>query len=322
MSAHALAATGLNGFAAEVYAGLTAEGQKTLPCRYFYDEVGSALFQAISALDEYGLTRADDRIVRAHAADVIGMLPAPLSVIELGSGSGAKTRWILEALGAREPAHYYPIDVSGAALAACRRELGEIAAVTPFEESYLDGLRAAVCRRGPGRCFLVLFLGSTIGNFSRPEAEEFLRRVRDCLRPGDALLLGTDLEKAEARMLAAYDDAAGVTAAFNLNLLARINRELGGEFVVRSFAHEARYNRDERRIEMHLRARKRQRVRVRGAGVDILVARGETIWTESSHKFRAEEIGEIAGRAGYRCAAQWVDEEWPFAESRLEPVER
>ena len=146
-------------------------------------------------------------------------------------------------------------------------------------------------------------------------------QVRNSLRPGDAVLLGTDLEKPEARMLAAYDDPAGVTAAFNLNLLARINRELGGDFVVRHFVHEARYNRAESRIEMHLRSRRRQRIRVRDAGVDVEIARGETIWTESSHKFRASEIGEMARRTDFRLVRQWVDGEWGFTESLIEPAD-
>ena len=308
------------GFAAEVRAGLTRTGQKTLPCRYFYDDVGSALFQAISALPEYGLTRADDRIIRACAGELIGRLPGPVAVVELGSGSGTKTRWVLEALARRERPVYYPIDVSGAALAWCRRELGELACVTPLEGSYLEGLREVVCRRRQGGRFLVLFLGSTIGNFEPAEAAAFLREVRACLAPGDAFLLGTDLEKPTAHMLAAYDDPAGVTAAFNLNLLARINRELGGDFALRRFAHVARYNRAARRIEMHLRAKTAQTVRVRDAGIEVDLRRGETIWTESSHKFRLADVRETARQAGFECALQWVDEEWPFSENLLVPV--
>lgn len=317
MSSRAFAPDEHAAFAAEVRAGLTAPLQKTLPCRYLYDEVGSALFQAISALREYGLTRADDRIIRTQAAALIEAFPAPLYVVELGSGSGAKTRWILEALAAREPARYFPIDVSASALVGCVRDLAGLAEVTPLENSYLPGLREAVCRRPQGAHALVLFLGSTIGNFSRPKAERFLRDVRGCLLPGDGLLLGTDLEQSEARMLLAYDDPAGVTAAFNLNLLARVNRELGGDFVIRQFVHEARYNRAERRIEMHLRSRARQRIRVRQAGVDVEIAKDETIWTESSHKFRLPEIAHMAARAGFRRTRQWVDEEWPMAETLL-----
>ncbi len=174
-----------------------------------------------------------------------------------------------------------------------------------------------VCRRSRGERLVVLFLGSTIGNFDRPAAQEFLRDVRYLLSPGDALLLGTDLEKPVERLLLAYDDPAGVTAAFNLNLLARINRELDGGFVLRNFEHVARYSAAERRVEMHLRSRVAQTVPIRNAGFEAVFAAGETIWTESCHKFRTGEIAEMARRAGFRCETQWVTTEWPFAESLL-----
>jgi dimethylhistidine N-methyltransferase len=300
-----------------VRAGLTRAGQKELPCRYFYDEIGTALFEAITLLPEYGLTRADGRILRAHAAELIERLPAPLAVVELGSGSGSKTRWVLEALGRREPAAYYAIDVSRGALDRCRAELAALASVIALPCSYLDGLREATRLGRHGQSLLVLFLGSTIGNFSREEADAFLRAVRGALAPGDALLLGADLQKPVGRMLAAYDDAIGVTAAFNRNLLARINRELGGDFDLPGYAHEARWNAAEGRVEMHLRARTAQRIRVRDARCECELAAGETIWTESCRKFRLEEIPQVADRAGFRCEAQWVDEEWPFSENLL-----
>jgi dimethylhistidine N-methyltransferase len=305
-------------FARDVHEGLSRSGQKTLPCRYFYDDVGSALFLAISALSEYGLTRADDRIIREHAGDLAEIVPAGAKVIELGSGSGAKTRSILEAMadGGRPPL-YAPIDVSPAALAACVRELSGVAEVEPVQDSYLDGLCRASAARRTGERWLLLFLGSTIGNFQRDQAQRFLADVRRRMLPGDLLLLGTDLEKPEEQMLLAYDDPAGVTAAFNLNLLARINRELGGDFDLRRFVHEARYDRQERRIEMHLRSLTAQRVRIGRAAVDVELERDETIWTESSHKFGLEEVRSIAARAGFSCLEQWVDEEWPFAESLL-----
>ena len=314
MSAPAIASE----FAREVHDGLTRDGQKALPCRYFYDAVGSALFQAISALPEYGLTRADDRVIRGCAGSVAAAVPGAM-IAELGSGSGAKTRWLIEACarGSRRPA-YFPIDVSATALEGCARDLGKIARVTPLEASYLEGLSQVAARR-TRQPLLVLFLGSTIGNFTAEEAEAFLREVRRRLRPGDALLLGTDLEQHKERMLLAYDDAAGVTAAFNLNLLARINRELGGDFVLREYAHEARYDHARRRIEMHLRARSPQRVRVADAGVDVRIEAGETIWTESSHKFRVEDVARLARVTGFAVAGQWVDREWPFAETLLTP---
>ena len=306
-----------NEFAADVRAGLMRGGRKTLPCRYFYDDVGSALFEAIACLPEYGLTRADARLIDRHARELAARLPARLAVAELGSGSGVKTRAILEALGSvRRPA-YHPIDVSRAALLRCERELGALAEVAPIEGSYLEGLRQVTEWRGQGASLLVLFLGSTIGNFEPEAAAEFLRAVRRLLAPGDAFLLGADLVKPVDRLLAAYDDQAGVTAAFNLNLLARINRELGGDFDPRRFTHVARYEARARRVEMLLRSRVRQTVTVRAAGIAVELARGETILTEVSYKFRPEQLATMAHAAGFRMEAQWVDAEWPFAENLM-----
>ncbi|RPI16276.1 MAG: L-histidine N(alpha)-methyltransferase [Acidobacteriales bacterium] len=317
MSAQPSTPLALSEFAFEVQAGLATDGQKTLPCRYFYDEVGTALFQAISLLPEYGLTRADDRVIQASAGELADLLRTPVSVVELGSGTGSKTHRILEALSTRASVTYYPIDVSLTALQCCRRELSDVAEVVPVEASYLEGVTRAVSLRKPRERILTLFLGSTIGNFERSEMPRFLQQVRARLRPGDALLLGTDLEKAESRMTLAYDDPQGVTAAFNLNLLARINRELGGDFVIRDFAHEALYNRSERRIEMHLRSRRDQQVFIRDAGIEAPFRRGETIWTESSHKFELPEVRTLAADSGFDCVRQWVDQEWPFAENLL-----
>lgn len=304
-------------FAREVRDGLSKTGQRELPSIYLYDEIGTALFEAITLLPEYGLTRADERLLRQYAPAIIERLPPPVLVTELGSGCGQKTRWLLETLARREPVGYYPIDISPAALAKCERELASLGSVSivGLEKSYLDGVREVASRRRPGQTLLVLFLGSTIGNFDRPAADVFLREIRRCLQPGDALLLGTDLEKPVAELLLAYDDPAGVTAAFNLNLLARINRELGGDFVLRNFAHEARYRKRERRIEMHLRSKRRQSVSIREAGFTCTLRAGETIWTEACHKYRVEEIPRMAARAGFVCEAQWVDSEWPFAEN-------
>lgn len=306
-------------FAADVRSGLSNPGQKTLPCEYFYDAVGSALFEAISLLPEYGVTRSDERIIRAHAEELADVLQHGASVLELGSGTGVKTRYILSALSERASVTYYPIDVSAAALARCSRELSDVAEVHPFEGSYMDGLKHAIAQREPGQVFLVLFLGGTIGNFERPAAEDFLKSLKAQLDPSDALLLGADLEKPEAELLLAYDDPTGVTAAFNLNLLARINRELDGDFALEQFAHEARYNSRERRVEMHLCSKASQTVRVRDAGVNVQMQAGETIWTESSHKYGLQEIRAMARRCGFECARQWTDGEWAFAENLLLP---
>jgi dimethylhistidine N-methyltransferase len=301
----------------DVREGLSQAGQKQLSCQYFYDDLGTALFEAIAALPEYGLTRADTRLIRRLAPALTGYVGTPATVAELGSGSGSKTRRILESLAHSGPVAYYPIDLSASALARCALEMAAFADVRPIAESYLNGLRQAVCARRPGQSLLVLFLGSTIGNFARAAAQAFLREVRGCLMPGDVLLLGTDLIKPVARMLLAYDDPAGVTAAFNRNLLARINRELGADFALRNFAHEARWNARHRRIEMHLRSLKAQCVSIRAAGFKCELRRDETIWTESCHKFHPGEIGEMAAAAGFECRAQWLDDTWPFAESLL-----
>ena len=306
-------------FAAEVRAGLTKAGQKELPCKYLYDEVGSALFEVISALPEYGLTRADERLLRNHAKEIVSRLPTPLLVAELGSGSGKKTRWILEALSRRQRTTYFPIEISPTALAQCEKELRQIESlsIVGFERSYLDGLLAVAASRQPGEHLLVLFLGSTIGNFDRPAGVEFLREVRRTLIPGDALLLGTDLDKPVPQLILAYDDPIGVTAAFNLNLLARINRELDGNFDLSAFQHVVRYDEQERRIEMYLRSTREQAVTVRKAGFTVNFAEDEIIWTESSHKYRPEEVAQMAQSAGFRCEAQWLDREWPFAQNLL-----
>ena len=306
-------------FAADVREGLLKPAQRELPSKYLYAELGSALYEAICVLPEYGLTRADARLLQQHADEIVDQLPSPIHVAELGSGSGKKTRWVLEALSGRQKTYYFPIEISPSALEACEKELGQIdlVSIVGYEQPYIEGLRAVAQGRDEGDHLLVLFLGSTIGNFDRPAGEAFLRDVRESLQAGDALLLGTDLEKDVATQLLAYDDPAGVTAAFNLNLLARINRELGGDFDLSSFRHEARWNGVERRIEMHLRSTKRQAVRIPAANVRLMLHEGETIWTESSHKYRASEVLEMAERTGFRCEGQWIDSEWAFAQNLL-----
>ena len=309
----------LREFAVTVRDGLGKVGQRELPSMYLYDELGTALFEAITLLPEYGLTRAELRLLRRHAGAMVEHLPPPVAVVELGSGSGRKTRWILEALADREPVAYFPIDVSAAALLKCHQELGQLSSVSMvgLEQSYLEGLQEAAARRRPEQTFLVLFLGSSIGNFDPPAAENFLRDIRRHLKPGDALLLGTDLEKSVRDMLLAYDDPTGVTAAFNLNLLARINQDLAGDFVLRHFEHDVRYQERDRRIEMHLRSTRTQTVSIRAADFTFTIKEGETIWTEACYKFRVEEIPGLARRTGFLCEAQWTDTEWAFAENLL-----
>jgi len=306
-------------FASDVRAGLARPGQKELPSKYLYDEVGSSLFEVISHLPEYGLTRADERLLRRHAGEIVQRLDAPVAVAELGSGSGKKTRWILEALGRWQRTFYYPVEISKSALAACERELSDIDSISivGFEREYLDGLLEVAAHRQRSQHLFVLFLGSTIGNFDRDAGVEFLAEIRKILVPGDSLLLGTDLEKPDRQLIRAYDDEIGVTAAFNLNLLARINRELYADFDLGQFAHIARINREARSVEMHLISKRRQTVRIPAADLRVEFREGETIWTESSHKYAREEVFQMARESGFTCQAQWIDEEWPFAENLL-----
>jgi len=319
MLVHAIPTNATYEFAADVRAGLTRTGQKELPSKYLYDNVGSALFEVISHLPEYGLTRADERLLRRHADEIVDRLAGPVAVAELGSGSGKKTRWLLEAICRRQRTSYYPVEISRSALVMCERELRDIdrISIVGFEREYLDGLLEVAAYRKSGQRLLVLFLGSTIGNFDRSAAVKFLSEVRCILEPGDFLLLGTDLEKPSSQLLAAYDDELGVTAAFNLNLLSRVNHELGADFDLREFAHRAKINREARSVEMHLESQRRQVVSIPAAEVVIEFLEGETIWTESSHKYSIDEVIETARDAGFRCEAQWIDEQWPFAENLL-----
>jgi dimethylhistidine N-methyltransferase len=304
-------------FASDVRNGL-GKPQKELHSKYLYDDLGSSLFEAITHLPEYGLTRADEGLLRRHSHEIASLLPSPVAVIELGSGVGKKTRHLLEAVGAgleQERLRYYPIDVSSEALTHCERELSDVAEVHPLVQSYLTGMSRATAERQPGESFLVMFLGSTIGNFERKCATEFLRDLHRALLPGDMLLVGADLVKERDRMLVAYDDPTGVTGAFNLNLLGRINRELGGDFQLRDFEHQARWNDQHNRIEMHLRSRMNQSVFIAEADLTVTFRAGETIWTESSHKFEPQELDEMAQQTGFSVEAQWIDRDWPFAEN-------
>jgi len=305
-------------FTADVLRGLALTGQKELPSKYLYDTVGSRLFEVITELPEYGLTRAEERILKRHAREIVVRLSPRLAIAELGSGSGRKTRYLLEAL--RRPAMYYPIEVSSDALALCERELSDIdcIAIVGLEADYLDGLAEVARRRAADQQLGVLFLGSTIGNFERSAALAFLRRIRDLMKPDDVLVIATDLMKPLPVLMAAYDDPLGVTAAFNRNLLVRINRELGGNFDLAQFAHVARFNEDQLAIEMHLQSMRAQTVRV--GDRSFAFREGETIWTESCHKYLPEEPFKMAASSGFRCDQQWIDREWGFAENLFTAV--
>jgi L-histidine Nalpha-methyltransferase len=306
---------------ADVRAGLLGPGPKRLPARLLYDELGTALFEAISYLPEYGLTRADERILRRHAPAIACAVGTPLSVAELGSGTGRKTRWILEALARRQPTTpYYPIDISATALERCEAELGRQPNVklAPIHGDYVHGLAEVAARRAAGHRLLVLFLGSTIGNFEPDEARAFLGEVRRLMKPGDWLLLGTDLVKPAPALLRAYDDPLGVTAAFNRNLLVRLNREMGAGFDLALFQHQARWREAERRIEMHLVARRAHEVPIAALEAKVPFKEGESIWTESSYKFRPEDVERMAKGAFFVPVDRWTDDEWPFAETLLQ----
>jgi L-histidine N-alpha-methyltransferase len=292
-----------------------------LPSRYLYDPLGSALFEAICHLPWYGITRAESALLGAHAADIFNRLEPLSRIVELGPGSGEKLRTLLQGSGARRARlDVHLVDVSQTALRSSMQTLGSIDGVRIIEHatSYEAGLAEAAAQAArPGRT-LVLFLGSNIGNFDPPGAAELLRSIRGALREGDALLLGADLVKPAEQLQLAYDDPLGVTAAFNRNLLVRINRELHGDFDITGFDHEAVWSADESRMEMHLRARSAQQVRIPGAGLVITFEAGERIWTESSYKYRPAEIVELLAEARFRYAAQWIDAGESFALTLVE----
>ncbi len=289
---------------------------RRLPTRYLYDEIGSALFEAICQLPWYRITRAEDRLLLAHRDAIARRLGGLDTVAELGSGSGAKLRSLLSAPAlAGRPLAVHLVDVSRSALDVASQTVGSLPSVrvVAHEAEYQDGLAEAARSFDHAGRALALFLGSNLGNFDPAESRAFLRTVRGALRPGDGLLLGTDLVKPERELRLAYDDPLGVTAAFNLNLLLRLNRDLGADFDLRGWEHRAVWNASASRVEMHLVARGAQRVRVPAAEVDIVFADGETIWTESSHKFTPAGVDALLADAGFQVAARWTDAPDAFA---------
>jgi len=298
-----------------VRSSLCKSPQKQLPYSCLYDDIGSALFEVITLLPEYGVSRAEIRLLEQHSQSIAGHFQGRVSVAELGSGTGTKTRFILESLSSRRPVHYYPIDISSRALDQCEQDLKSLSriSIVKFNLPYLQGLGEVISRRRADETLLLLFLGSTIGNLDPGEVNSLLTNIRQLLKKNDAFLLGADLQKETSRMLLAYDDPLGVTAAFNLNLLAHLNRALGADFNLDSFAHEARYNLRENRIEMHLRSLKEQTVTISMADLRISLDKNETIWTEVSYKYNPGQLVDMAQRFGFEPAAQWIDSEWPFA---------
>jgi L-histidine N-alpha-methyltransferase len=299
-------------FALDVRHGLAAT-PKQLPPRWLYDAIGSSLFETICLLPWYKITRAETALLDRLAPEIALRLPVVREVVELGPGSGDKLARLLSPFTRRStPVAAHLIDVSSEALAAATTRLSALPnlAVRPSLGTFHEGLAALPTRNG-GR--LIALLGSNIGNFEAEAADDLMREIAHALAPGDACLLGADLVKPEAELVDAYDDPLGVTAAFNLNLLARINRELGARFDLRAFRHEARWNAEASRVEMHLVSRSQQRVAFPDAGFEVRFAAGESIWTESSHKYTADAVDALGRRAGLATAARWVDEDARFA---------
>jgi L-histidine N-alpha-methyltransferase len=288
----------------EVLQGLGAE-RKTLPPKLFYDEAGAELFERICVQPEYYPTRTELAILEAHAPDIAAAAGPRCALVEYGSGAGIKVRLLLDAL--ESPLAYVPIDISREQLARVAAELKEEypqVAVIPVAADYTQPIELPPLPAGARR--LAFFPGSTIGNFHPAEAAAFLTRIRRTVGPGGGLVLGVDRRKDPRVLEAAYDDAAGVTAAFNRNVLARINRDYGADFDLERFQHRAFFNDAASRIEMHLVSLADQVVEL--AGHTIRFARGETIWTESSYKYDEKRLGELVSAAGFRVGTLWTDE--------------
>jgi dimethylhistidine N-methyltransferase len=295
---------------AEVLAGLR-RWRKRLPCKYFYDAEGSRLFDRICELDEYYLTRTELAIMHRHAGEMAAAIGRRATLIEYGSGSSTKTRVLLDRLSA--PAAYVPIDISGehlrqsaAALARAYPHVEVIPVCADYTTRFdVPDPGASAARR------VVYFPGSTIGNFEPDDAAAFLRGIAGVCGPGGGLLIGVDLKKDPATLHAAYNDAQGVTAAFNLNLLARLNRDLDADFDLEAFAHYAFYNPRKGRVEMHLVSRASQDVHV--GGETVAFAEGESVFTESSYKYTLPAFARLAAAAGFTPQKVWTDAERQFS---------
>ncbi len=313
---HRAAASPSNSFADDVRRGLTASPKFLLP-HYFYDALGSALFSAICELPEYYVTRAEEEILRSRAAEMAAAFGSCVRLVELGSGSARKTRHLIDAILARQAAlDFYPVDVDAGILASSGHDL-----LNDYPHLTID----AICGdfRNPATLLrpylrpsdartVVLFLGSSIGNLDPAAAGAMLSNLRTTLSPGDALFLGADLRKSPSILEPAYDDPLGVTAAFNLNLLARINRELGGTFDIATFAHRAHYNEALGRIEMHLVSKKAQRVLI--DGYEVAFEEEESIHTENSYKYDHATLSALAEAGGFTIEQRWSDSKGYFAD--------
>jgi len=306
------------GFADDVRRGLTSTPKQLSP-KYFYDELGSELFDAICLLPEYYLTRAENEIIELYADEIVGSVPNASTLLEMGSGSASKTRLIIEALLRRQSsALFVPVDISETALENSSRILLQSfprLRIKAYAADYFDAL-AELSHATLGHT-LALFLGSNISNFGQDEAPKFLRALRKVLQTGDALLLGADLKKDRRVLEAAYDDAIGVTAAFNLNLLVRVNRELEADFDPHAFRHHSYYNDEIGRVEIYIESTRAQKVRIGKLDLDINFTEGERIHTENSYKYDRAQIQELANATGFRCAHTWLDSEERFSSNLL-----
>lgn len=301
-------------FAADVRAGLSAD-PKHLFSKYLYDELGSQLFEAICRVDEYYLTRAESEILSRRADEIVASIPHCTTLIELGSGSAEKTRRVIEALLRHQPELLFiPVDISVSALEkSCGALLDSYPRlrIKAYAADYFDGL-AALQPLGPGPA-LMLFLGSNIGNFEKTEAVTFLQAIRRVLRKGDALLLGADLKKDRLTLEAAYNDPLGITRAFILNELARINRELGGNFDLRRFDLKSIYNEAAACVEVYLESTRAQTVIIRGLDMSVTFRAGDRIHMEKAYKYDREALAELARQSGFVLARTWLDERRRFS---------
>jgi L-histidine N-alpha-methyltransferase len=304
-------------FQRDVREGLTAQ-RKWLPPRWFYDALGSALFDAICFLPEYYVMRAEAEVLTTYREEIAAAFGTNVRLVELGSGAARKTRILLDVLTTRQPeVEYVPVDVDAGMLERSARELLHEYTnlrVRPVTSDFTHPATALAAAGTSDARTIVLFLGSTIGNLDPDAAVAMLRDLRNGLRPGDALFLGADLRKSRDVLEPAYDDPLGITAAFNLNLLVRINRELGGHFPLHAFRHRAFYDEVQGRIEMHLVSTRAQRVRIDALDLEIAFEEGETIHTESSYKHDDSTLAALAAGSGFTIEQRWTDSRGWFAD--------
>lgn len=304
---------GLPSYAEEVQEGLTGL-PKNLPCKLFYDRAGSALFEQITTLPEYYLTRTELEILTEYAGEMAVAAGPGIAIVELGAGTAAKTCTFLQALSQRQMrVPYFPVDISPAALNEARERVQSQCPgvwVRPVVADFSGGFR--FLRDVPGRK-LVLYLGSSIGNFDFPEAKDMLQEIRQQLAPDDALLLGTDMWKEETILLPAYDDAQGITERFNKNILCRLNRELGADFDLSSFRHVVEWNPQRSRLEIYLESVRPQTVYVRSLSLSVRFGKAERIHTENSYKYSLDMVQEMLEPAGFVLRQTWFDRKKWFA---------